>query len=127
MALPPHPQTIRIRTRIPPVYRDGLYPLRWQDDVSGALPAAVAAFCECQIGGPPPTVEQLTLLVEWLIHFICAPCWNAPARLSMAEGYDGTAASLIQLRLDLLEGRVRTADEIAAWIERALEMGIDPL
>lgn len=126
--IPPHPLTIRRKLRVPPIYRPPLGgPLRWQDDQSGVLPAAVMAYVGYRIGeDPEPTAEQLALVIDYLIHYICAPCWNQSAQASLDAGDDSLAAELIQL-LDIVEDRVTTCDQIDAWIKRCLAIGIDPL
>lgn len=43
-----------------------------------------------------------------------------------AEGDEESANKLIQLRLDLVEDRVKTPDDLHAWTMRCLELGIDP-
>lgn len=128
MALIDHPKTVNRKTRVSPIYRPPLgLPLRWQDDVSGQVPAAVNAYFDHQLGkGPAPTTEQWSLLIDWLIHFICAPCWSATARAGVAEGYDEQANELIRLRLDLVQERVTTPADLHAWTVRCLELGIDP-
>lgn len=133
MALIPHPQTVNRKMRVPPIYRPPLgLPLRWQDDQTGEVPAAVNAFFDYRIGisqgppKPPPTADQFALLIDWLIHFICAPCWSDNARRSVAEGDEESANELIRLRLDLVEGRVKTPDELHDWVMRCLRLGIDP-
>lgn len=137
MALIPHPQVVCRKMRVPSFYREPLgLPLRWQDDVSGELPAAVRAFTDYQCWVlapelrlppvPPPTPDQWTLLVDWLIHFICAPCWSENARRSVEAGDEDLANQLIQLRLDLVEDRVTTPAELDAWLSRCVDLGIDP-
>jgi hypothetical protein len=129
MPIPSHPQTIRVQTRIPQVYRPPLgLPLRWQDDVSGELPAAVRSYLDHRCGeSPAPPAALLDLLIDYLRYHITAPCWSETARMARDDGDEEMAAQLIQLRLDICEGRVRTPDEIGAWIHRCLSIGIDPL
>jgi hypothetical protein len=122
------PHTMRVKTRIP-FYRPGGLPLRWQDDVTGMLPRAIRSYIAHRCGkGREPTAEELELVIDYLRHYLCAPCWNEPARRARDEhGDDWLASRLITIRLDICEGRVKTSDGIAAWICRCLEIGIDPL
>jgi hypothetical protein len=128
-AMPPHPEKVRVQTRIPPGYREGLFPLRWQDETSGQLPAAVRALISAQLGeGPEPSSEQLSFLLDYLRHFICAPCWNITARESRDHGSGELAAELIQLRLDIaVDCTLKTSADVGLWINRCLQIGIDPL
>jgi hypothetical protein len=127
--IPTHPQTIVRKTRVPMVYLGpfGL-PLRWQDDVSGDLPRAVNQYLDNRIHGRPITDPNLSFVIDYLVHVICAPCWNESARRAVAEGDETLAADLIQLRLDIaVHETIKTPDQIAAWIRRCVEIGIDPL
>lgn len=104
--------------RIPFIYRQpNGGPLRWQDDTTRELPRAVRAYLNHGIDdGPAPELEQLQLVVDYLIHFIHAPCWRA----------DSTGG-LARLQREVAAGEVLTSEEIHAWIDRCREFGIDPL
>jgi len=102
---------------IPLIYRPpyGL-PLRWQDEQSGELVAAVLAYFEKK----PLTNRQFALLRAYVIHYICAPCWDM--------GCDGDEEGIRYL-MSLREGANKLAkqEEILPWIEQCLDVGIDPL
>lgn len=103
--------------RVPAIYRPpfGL-PLRWQDDVTGELPAAVWAYIKHAarpLDYAPPTAAHLGLAVDYLRHVIEAPCWR-----------DESGA------LDGLRRRVtglQTGEDVRHWIDDCLEIGLDPL
>ena len=95
-------------------------PLRWQDEQSGVLPAAVLAYFEHR-----QTPAQLKLVVEYLRYYLHAPCWDDNPYLD-EEG----RAELAGLRARITE--IQQSPEvnehkIETWIWDCLEMGIDPL
>lgn len=90
-------------------------PFYWKDEQSGVLPAAIIAFSLHRTGGPPPTDEQMEIVCAWMRYYIHAPCWQDPDQ-------DGT---LERLRTDAFN--LRTSDDVAGWISRCLEIGLDPL
>lgn len=98
------------------VYRPPLgLPLRWQDEQSGLLPAAVMAYY--YHGAHPadhkaPTPGQMSLVIEYVRYYMAAPCW---------EGGDG----LERLRAQAAE--LKTAPDLDHWIGECMEYGIDPL
>lgn len=105
---------------IPNSYRppQGL-PLRWQDEHSGTLPAAVRAFLDAGIARTEMADTQQFLLVrEWLSYYICAPCWN---RIETNEEHP----HLAKLKASILT--LSTRAQVSAWIWECLELGIDPL
>lgn len=56
-------------------YREPLgLPLRWQDEQSGVLPAAVWHYIK---GGADP--RQMVLVHAYLGYYCAAPCWAAAA------------------------------------------------
>ncbi len=108
---------------IPPIYRtvgtvQGL-PLNWRDEVTGALPAAVTAYLNNRIDGTPIDAGQLRLVQVFMDHYICAPCW-----LYMLEDPE-MSAILLGLRADIQ--KTETPEQMAEWISRCLDIGIDPL
>lgn len=105
---------------IPPIYNDpyGLgLPLRWQDETSGELVAAVLAYFEKK----PLTERQFALVRAYVIHYINAPCWAE-------QGCQGDPECLEELA-GLREGanKLQKQDEILPWIYECLDVGIDPL
>lgn len=115
-----------VKTRMPN-YPPGGIPVYWRDEITGQLPAAVDAYLSHRCGGAEPSVAQITFLIDYLRHYVCAPCWSSVARDARESGEGELAVLLVSLRKDICEGRVKTSDEIAAWIRRALSLGLDPL
>lgn len=122
--VPEHPRRMRVVTRFGPhMYRPGGRPLYWGHDVSGVLVAAVHAYLACQTNqGPEPSAEDLEILIDYLRHYACAPCWHETAR-----DWPEFEAALVTLRLEICEGYVETPDEIHDWLLRLLDYGLDPL
>lgn len=106
-------------TRIPNFYRPGIGtggPLRWQDDVTGVLPAAVFAFFQYGVkqSDVPPTEEQLGLVREYMEYYVNAPCWQQ----------DDTK------KLDTLREKIqvlKTVQELNDFIYECMEIGLDLL
>ena len=104
-------------TRIPHPYVGELsLPLRWQDDQTGQLQSAVRAYLDERTDTASPASEaDRRLLVDYLDHYINAPCWNDHL-------FDEEIESL---RDRVLE--IETTAEIADWIHGCLAIGLDPL
>jgi hypothetical protein len=107
-------------SRIPNFYRPMFEggprgPLRWQDDMSGELSAAMLAFFE----GKGLTSEQFNLVREYGEYYINAPCWDWNPHLT-EEGKE----ELAQLRSYIK--RAGTRGELNIWIAMCLDIGIDP-
>ncbi len=107
----------------PPFYpRPGGLPFYWRDEITGMLPAAVWAYIEhmADHSKPMPSTEQLTLVIIYIGHFINAPCWNAPF---------GEPTPFVEELTHLRERAksLQTVRDIAAWIDLAMEIGLDPL
>lgn len=103
------------RYRFPPYEAPHGIPAAWQDDVSGQLPKVVMAYFAHGSGsGVALTHDQLVLLRGYLAYFIAAPCWR-----------DSENGEIAALRRQI--ALVRSEEEIDAWIEACLEIGIDPL
>ena len=62
---------------IPTFYRQPLgLPLRWLDEQSGILPAAVTSYFEHALDEKKPFTEtQLNLVIQYCRYYINAPCW----------------------------------------------------
>lgn len=102
-------------SRIPNFYRPPLnLPLYWRDEVSGALPCAIEAYLDNRISGLTVTDEQITLIREYLVHYIDAPCWDS----------EEFASELKELRASVRE--LDSATEISEWIFKSMEIGLDP-
>lgn len=122
-----HPDFVAVKTRVPPIYRSPLgLPLRWQDDTSGELPTTMRKYFKFMCGdGPEPAADERTLILDYLQHVLCAPCWNRSAQDCPEVG-----AELIRLRLAISRDRaikLRTWKQLDRWITRCLSLGIDPL
>lgn len=91
-----------------------LGPLRWQDDQSGVLPAAMLAFFE-----DGTTLEQLELVREYGEYYIHAPMWDWNPHLT-EEG----KAELARARR--LIKTAHTRQDLMEWVDACLDMGIDP-
>lgn len=99
-------------SRMPNVYHP-LWgtPFYWGDEQSGELVVAIVAYLNHMLTQAPFSGEQCVLVADYLRYYIDAPCWQGP--------------DLPQLRQ-----QARTLDSaqtIAAWIERCLDSGLDPL
>ncbi len=103
-------------SQIPDVYPHGL-PLYWRDKQSGALPAAVKAFLDNQTVGGEISAEQITLVREYIDHYVNAPCWTA---------WESGPFHELNLLRDRVDGLL-TPDAIHQWLMDALEIGMDPL
>jgi hypothetical protein len=98
-------------------------PLRWQDEQSGLLPGAVMAYLDHSIDKSKPLTEtQLALVIEWVRHYINAPCWINSAVRSGSEDVVAEMRSLI-----VKSAQLQTAEDIDGWIHDCLQAGIDPL
>jgi hypothetical protein len=103
-------------SRMPNFYRPPLnLPFNWHDEVSGELPRAVAAYLDNRIDGSPLTYAQIVLLREYLVHYIDAPCWDNPE----------FANELLDLRKSARE--IESAGDIAEWVLKGMDIGLDPL
>jgi len=98
---------------MPNWYRPPLgLPLRWQDEQSGELPAAIMAYFHHK--EQPMLRLQIKLVLDYLRYYIHAPCWMYDPPEELAE---------LRSRVETLS----TEEEIDAWIQDCLEIGIDPL
>lgn len=97
------------------IFAKGMYiPRRWQDDRSGRLPQAVMAYLYWEPDMNPLDPPLLRLLVDYLIHYIDAPCWNGNFVPEIAD-------------LRLQAGSLQSANDVRAWIEACMVIGLDPL
>ncbi len=104
-------------SRMPAIYRPPTGgPLRWQDDVTGVLPAAVLAFLDFSLGvNVAFTAEQLDLVRDYCQYYINAPCWNTT----------DMEAAFVELRERIIG--VQAVEELDKWLHDCLDIGIDPL
>lgn len=104
---------------IPPIYRMPLgLPLYWGDEMTGELRGAVLAYLNPTSGSPTP--RQLELLRAYILHHIHAPCWLANPHAT--PEYCAQIGALQQQAAE-----IRTVDDVHAYIEAALDLGLDPL
>jgi hypothetical protein len=101
--------------RIPNFYPGG-GPLAWQNDTSGVMIATMLTFFERK---EPLTPAQFELIREWGEYYLNAPCWDANPHID-----DEGRAELAALRKQIKEAR--SLQDIDAWIEACLDIGIDP-
>lgn len=105
--------------KIPQIYVPPLgTPLYWRDELSGQLPDAMWAFLKHTSHPgiePAPTKEQINLLREYFQYYIFAPCWQT----------SNQETEFAQLRTDVQF--LHSAYAIEKWIERCLEIGLDPI
>lgn len=80
----------------------------WKDETSGALRPAVEAY----LAGGEMTPEQIAAMRAYLRQWINAPGWVG-----------GGVLTGLRISVDILQSR----DQIAVWLDRADEIGIDPL
>ncbi len=108
-------------SKMPNIYRPPTGgPLRWQDDVTGELPAAVTAFIDHQLRRTTITPEQIELIRDYFEYYINAPCWETGEGEDSAYHEDFTS----------LRKRVKTlksTEELDVWIKECLNVGLDPL
>ena len=96
-------------------------PLYWRNETSGQLAPAVLAYLEDRTGGHRVPESDLCLVVEYLKQWVKAPCWEQ----HWLDVDDEYKASWRALQKDV-DG-LKTAEEVGAWLMRALDFGIDPL
>lgn len=83
-------------------------PLFWRDEQSGVLAPAVGRY----LSGEPLSTNDIALLRVYLRQWICSPVWQC----------DDDIAALRDMA-DSITSRA----QIALWLDRALQIGIDPL
>lgn len=104
-----------------PGYQTSLgLPVRWQDELSGALPTAVQAYSAAAAGRGNITREQLALVQEYVCYYLAAPCWD-----STVIRQDGEWKQALQT-LRTQAARAVTVKGIRSLIYRCLEYGIAP-
>ena len=94
-------------------------PLYWHNCTHPAIPQAIQAYLEQRA-----TAQQLKFVIAYLQHLIHAPCWleafpssNGPAATTATE-----IAALRQFSLTMT-----TVEQVNHFINRALDINIDPL
>lgn len=90
-----------------------LGPGYWRDETSGVVADAVKAY----LGGGELTEHQTRIMRLYLGQCINAPIWD--------QNPEGASPELAGLRDSI--GSLTNRAQIARWINRALDIGIDPL
>lgn len=80
----------------------------WMNEVSGALIVPITKYLE----GKSLTPEDVQLIRAYLKQWVDAPVWAADAELA-------------ELRRTVNE--LYTSKDIHRWLDKALDVGIDPL
>lgn len=85
----------------------------WMYETSGALKPAIEAYLRLAMvpDAPPMTDGQIAAMRGYLRQWIMADTWRGPM-------------------IDVLRSQVfelTSADEIQRWLDRAIDVGIDPL
>lgn len=102
------PITAKNGSRIPDYYHPPHgTPLRWQDDQTGELRAAVMAYFDRH-----PTAAQVELIRDWLRYYANAPCWT---------DIHGVIAQLVREA-----PLIRSMADVDQWLSKAMPEGIDP-
>ena len=103
-----------MKTRMPTFYQPPLgVPFFWSEEMSGDLAKAVRAYLQNRINGRPITDAQIALVRDYMVYYINAPCWTAPA------------SELQDLRLAAC--KLDSAEQIDKWIQKAVDIGIGPI
>jgi hypothetical protein len=103
---------------MPKMYQDFGGPLRWQDEQSGQLIAAVHAYFRVS-GYPPITHAQFELVRDYAEYYINAPCWD-----SNPYNDDASRKHLEELRQQVKD--CKTDAQLESWLLLCLEVGLDP-
>lgn len=85
-----------------------IMPGYWMDETSGVLRPAIEAY----LADSEMTAEQIAAMRAYLRQWINAPEWRG-----------GGVLAGLRISVDVLENR----DQIEDWLDRANEIGIDPL
>lgn len=93
-------------------------PLNWEDEVSGRLRAIVLAYLEQKI-----EPSALHILIAYVQHHIHAPCWLEKSPFS--EGVDEETATEIQA-LRAVSLNLKTVEDVNNYVDRAMEIALDP-
>jgi hypothetical protein len=104
-------------------YREPMgLPLYWQNEATGVLQAAIRAYLDNRVESKPIPAEQFELVRAYMEYVVNAPCWGRNTMI----GLDHKAAEILDgLKRDVIE--LKNPDDIAGWIHRCMEIGIDPL
>jgi hypothetical protein len=104
---------------LPTNYRPDGLPYYWRDETSGVLAVAIKAYVDGGLRRLTTADARVALVKQYCVHWVNAPCWEI-----LREDREGLGA-LRGLR-EAAEHIVST-ENIANWIDRALDLGLDPL
>lgn len=94
----------------------GMVPPYWRNEQSGRLQPAIEALINygAKPGGsyPPPTPQQLGLIIQYFQLHINAPCWVDCGELAELRAQAQT---------------LQTFEDCDRWLLKAINLGIDPL
>jgi hypothetical protein len=93
-------------------------PLNWQDDVSGQMSSAVMGYLHQK-----PTEDELKKVIAYIQYHIHAPCWLESSPFGVTD--DEMAAEIRALRA--LSLTLNTVQDVNEYIERAMNIALDPL
>ncbi len=96
-------------------------PLYWQHEVTGRLRLAFLAY----LSGSP-TADELHTVIAYIQHHIHAPCWLETLPLEEGETPDEEFNNEIRA-LRALSLTLVTAQDVRQYIDRAMDIGLDPL
>ncbi len=91
-------------------------PSYWMAETSGVLRAAIVAFLD----GSPLTDQHIAVLRAYFRQWCCSSLWD---RNPFATSARRARLAALRLACDALLDR----EAIALWLERATELGMDPL
>lgn len=87
-------------------YKDG-EPCHWKKINLDSLSDAIESWKE----GRKLTVKEYAYFKAYCVYYIMAPCWDIP--------------EIYNLRLDVMT--MTTEKQLESWLNRALEVGINPI
>ena len=90
-------------------------PPYWRNEATGVLQPAIEALIHHGANPkrfPPPTPEQMELIIQYFRLYINAPCWRGDDRL---------------LALKKIAGTLQTPEDCDRWLLACLDLGLDPL
>ena len=93
----------------------GELPPYWRNETSGQLQPAIEALINHGSQPdkfPPPTPQQLGLVIQYFQLYINAPCWQGDS-------------NLVELRAQAQQ--LQTVEDCDRWLMACLDLGIDPL
>ena len=110
------------RGELPLIYGFMGQPLNHYAEQTGFAKAAVMAYYDNRIEGTPIADEHLQFVISYLRHCIHAPIYLSPQFFPDGNYFEPEIMELRELSMKLA-----TADDVAAYIRQAMEIGMDPL